>query len=487
MAQKPWLVFGLDGRTADDVQAAVQLGYRRFDAAESYGASTDALAEAIGSSPQHRDDFEVLYKFDVRADENREQLRTRLTEVAGKFGGKLDAAVIHNLDGDQAQIRKAWNVMHSMKRQGTIGKAGVGNVLPQHADLLRELKSKDSIDVVELSPHNSREGSQQGSPRGNDRPLGDASSDRSSPLLGVVENSVRGVLADPQLRDLMADLSDRTTLYYYNVVRTLDEIQKHYDRTGNGERLTMKSPEGMTAVAQQTGYRVQGEAHMILTSGNPETMKRNLKTYETDAANMDYPPAEFADAVSKWSAYHEVCRTNDPTPLPDGVQGKLLPLFDNPEAKRGQVVAFAAETAGGKVDRESVSAWLMKEHKFTREELEGVTVPDRVGLLPAYQNMKLADVLAGHLGSQNCNHKWANDLAYPLLHDVDMWKIVAPTLTNIAQPDTVRTPSPLSMADAASLASGNASPARRASNGSPGATGLPPAQPTRAPSPTPGR
>ncbi|WP_405594107.1 hypothetical protein OG741_01030 [Streptomyces sp. NBC_01410] len=304
----------------------------------------------------------------------------------------------------------------------------------------------------------------------------------------MVENSVRGVLADPQMRDLMSELGDRTTLYYSNVVRTLEEIQKHYDRTGAGQPLTMKSQDGVTAVAQHAGYRVEGDAHMILSSGNPETMERNLKTYDTDPAYMDYPPANLTEAISNWSSYHEVCRRNDATPLPDGVQAKLLPLFKNAEAQRGQAAAFAAQNASGKVDRESVNSWLIKEHGFTREELEGVTVPDRVGLLPEYQNLKLADVLAGHLGSQNCNHKWANELAYPLLHDVDTWKAVAPGLTNIAKDvDTLRTPSPLSMADAASLGSGNTSPARRASNGSPGGTALPPAQPAHTPSPGPCR
>ncbi|MFF2519446.1 hypothetical protein [Streptomyces sp. NPDC058086] len=63
MTQKPWLVFGLDGRTSEDIADAVRLGYRRFDAAESYG-TTDALANAV--SGLERGDYEVLYKFDLR-------------------------------------------------------------------------------------------------------------------------------------------------------------------------------------------------------------------------------------------------------------------------------------------------------------------------------------------------------------------------------------------------------------------------------------
>lgn len=498
MTQKPWLVFGLDGRSPDEVETAVRLGYRRFDAAENYGTTTDDLASALSNSGLPRQDFEVLYKFDVRAQETRAELRDRLTKVAEQFDGRLDAVVIHNIDGDRAPILQAWQVLHAMKRDGLIGKAGVGNVLPRDADLLRELQSKSSVDVVELSPGNTPRGSEQGSAKGSDRGSdkgspdrgSDRQSDRSSPRLGVVENPVRGVLADPQVQDMLSGLGDRTSLYYYNVVRTLDEIQRHYDRTGAGEPLNMKSTDGMTAIAQQAGYRVEGPASMILSSGNPRTMESNLAAYRTDPidpAFVDYPPAGYDQAVGAWASYQEVCRSNDDTPLPDGVREKLVPLFEQADQLRPQAWEFAKGHGDGKVTRESLSNWLMQERGFTREELEGVTVPDRAGLLPAYQNMKLADVLAGQFGSQNCNYKWADQLATPLLNDVATWNAVAPGLSEIARdPASLRTPSPLSMAGAAAaVAPGATSPGRRSSDGS--GQGVPPVQPVRTPSPARGR
>ncbi|MFJ9897546.1 aldo/keto reductase [Streptomyces sp. NPDC091280] len=492
MPNKPWLVFGLDGRNESDVRNAVQLGYRRFDAAESYGASTDALAREISDSGMPRTDFEVLYKFDVRPDETPEQLRGRLTDVAARFGGKLEAVVIHNLDGDNGQIREAWNVMRDMKRDGQIGKLGVGNVLPEHASLLRELKTKEPIDVVQLSPLNSpqgsqrgsQQGSQQGSPKGADRTLGETSSDRSSPLIGVVENSVRSVLANPELQPLMAELGDRTTLYYYNVVNTLQEIQQHYDQSmGAGNAPDMRSQDAMTAVAQLAGSHVEGPSHMILSSGDPDRARQNLEAYRGDP--IDLAITDYQKYVYDWAQHQEVCRTNDETLLPDGVLDKVRPLFDDPATNRARAAAFAGRHADGNLTRETMSRWLMQEHGFTREELEGVTVPDRVGLKPQFQNMKLADVLAGHLGPQNCNHKWANELGYALMNDAATWNSIGPTLTEIAKdPNTLRTPSPLSMAEAASLTGGRSSGAPSpGTEHSPGGTHVPP-PPVRTPSPT---
>lgn len=469
MAHRPWVVFGLDGRSENDVMAAVRLGYRRFDAAESYG-TTEALAAAVRAARLPRRDYEVLYKFDLRQGESSAQLTARLTETADAFDGRLDAAVIHNLGDNPARVQEAWNVLHGLKRAGKIGKAGVGNVLPEHAGMLKQLQDKSSIDVVDLSPrstpYGSRGGSQTGSP-GTSRKGSPKGSDRSSPLLGVVENSVRGALADPDTQQLLASLGEKTTLYYYNVVRTLAEIQKHYDKAVGGA-LDLVSQHGMTAVAQQVGYRVDGPAHMIATSGNPETMRRNLKTFDADPldpAFTDYPPVEYDRAITDWATFQDVCTRNDETPLPDGLRGKLEILFAHPDTERAQAQDFAEKYAG-KVDGESLSTWLIQERGFTREELEGVTVPDRVGLLPAYQNMKLADVLAGHLGTQNCNHKWAAQLGYPLLHDASTWKAVGPELGEIAKDvDRLRTPSPVSMSDVAAMRSGNTSPAPHVASG----------------------
>lgn len=151
---KPWLVFGLDRRNENAVRNAVQHGYRRFDVAESYGASTDTLAREIGDSgspgPTSRCRASSAYG------------RTRRTSSC-----------------------EAWNVMRDMKRDGWIGKLGVGDMLPEHVSLLRELKTEEPVEVVRLSPLNSprgsRRGSRQGSPKGADRTLGETSSDRSSP------------------------------------------------------------------------------------------------------------------------------------------------------------------------------------------------------------------------------------------------------------------------------------------------------------------
>ncbi|MFF2519447.1 hypothetical protein [Streptomyces sp. NPDC058086] len=48
----------------------------------------------------------MLYKFDLKSGETGQELKGRLKAVAGQFDGKLDPAVIHNLDDGSEQETK---------------------------------------------------------------------------------------------------------------------------------------------------------------------------------------------------------------------------------------------------------------------------------------------------------------------------------------------------------------------------------------------
>lgn len=471
MAHEPWLVFGLDGRSAADINSAVQLGYRRFDTAESYRtptaeSTTTALADAVKDLP--REQIEVLYKFDVNERESKEQTKQRVTEAANQFGGKLDAVLIHNLDGvDPRAVKQTWNALHELKRDGVIGKAGVGNIMPKHAELVYELASTNKFDVVDFSPNaspsNSQQGSQQGSQHGSEhgspRSQG-KDSDKSSLMFGAVENSVRGVLADPEIKEILKNLGDKADLYYYNVVRTMGEIKDHHARRNSGASLDAGRAEGIAAIAETATYATNAPTNMILSSGNSDTRKSNLDTFRHDV--MDFAHRDFmnADQVStaqaaldKWSLDQSVCRRNDPTPLPKDVTDRLAPLFENANAERAQAHQWISSHPGMPIERESVQQWLIQQRGFNREQLEGLSVPDRVGLLPNYRDMRLGDVMAAQLGVSNCNHKWADQLSAPLLQSVDTWRDAAlnTQLTEIAvpvtpapsTPDSRRSPSPL--------------------------------------------
>ncbi|MFF5143306.1 aldo/keto reductase [Streptomyces sp. NPDC013157] len=376
MAHRSWLVFGLEGRSTQDVRDAVDLGYRRFDAAEGYGRTTDELAEAVRDSGVDREGIEVLYRFDVRADESRADLKARLQEVAARFDGRLDAAVIGNLDAPEEQVKEAWAVLGELKEEGTVREAGVAGVAPRHANLLVDLRQEGRVGVVDFAPEAAGRG--QGA-------------------------------AEGWRKNLLDALGGEEDLRYYKVVRALGELLGR---------------------AAQTPQQV----------GTPQASQGPPAPY---APYPSYPSQVPARSTPTPASASGIVLRNDDTPLPDGVRDLLVPLYEEPERLRAEVRAHAA---GGAVDREAVSRWLMEERGFTREELEGLTVPDRVGLRGEYRDLRLADVLAGHLGPNPREQAVAHELGYALLHDADTWKEVRPALNTVAYP-----PGPSSVAEAAAL------------------------------------
>ncbi|MEV5952625.1 aldo/keto reductase [Streptomyces sp. NPDC051987] len=454
MAHKPWPVFGLEGRSAEEVRDAVALGYRRFDAGERYGTTTGELAGAIRDGGVDREGVEVLYRFDVRADETRDELRTRLQGVAAEFGGHLDAAVIGNLDASEEKVKEAWVVLGELKEEGTVRQAGVAGVAPRHANLLVDLRQDGRVDVVDFAPQAPGQGQGQGA-------------------------------AEGWRKNLLDALGGDEDLRYYKVVRALGELLGRAARTQQASQLpqaprTPPAPqepqEPLTPSAPQASHAPATSpapprpAHTPQVSQPPRTpqgpqLSPRLPAGQQPAPRTSYRPQDPAPSVHTPDS---VLRDDD-TPLPDGIRELLVPLYEEPERLRAEVRAYAA---GGAVDRETVSRWLMEERGFTREELEGVTVPDRVGLRGEFRDMRLADVLAGHLGPDPRNQAVAHELGYALLHGPGTWNEVRPALSTVAYPSSP----PPSVADAAALRSVHTeSPGQGPTrNGETATVGLPP-------------
>ncbi|MGW1627303.1 aldo/keto reductase [Streptomyces sp. NPDC002172] len=403
MAHRPWLVFGLEGRSTQDVRDAVDLGYRRFDAAEGYGRTTDELAEAVRDSGVDREGIEVLYRFDVRPDESRADLKARLQEVAARFDGRLDAAVIGNPDAPEEQVKEAWAVLGELKEEGTVREAGVAGVAPRHANLLVDLRQEGRVDVVDFAPEAAGRGKGQGQGAG-----------------------------EGWRKNLLDALGGEEDLRYYKVVRALGEL------LGRAAQTPSTPPAEQTA---QTAPRTSQTPEVSQEPRTPQTPQTPQVSSGPPVPRVPYPSQ--VPARSTPTPTPDIVLRNDDTPLPDGVRDLLVPLYEEPERLRAKVRAHAA---GGAVDREAVSRWLMEERGFTREELEGLTVPDRVGLRGEYRDLRLADVLAGHLGPNPRDQAVAHELGYALLHDADTWKEVRPALNTVAYP-----PAPSSVAEAAAL------------------------------------
>ncbi|MFG2956023.1 aldo/keto reductase [Streptomyces sp. NPDC048291] len=428
MAHKPWPVFGLEGRSTQDVRDAVDLGYRRFDAGEGYGRTTDELAEAVRDSGADREEMEVLYRFDVRPDESRADLKARLQEVAAKFDGHLDAAVIGNLDAPEEKVKEAWEVLGELKEEGTVRQAGVAGVEPRHANLLVDLRQEGRIDVVDFAPEAAGRGQGQGQGAG-----------------------------EGWRKNLLDALGGEEDLRYYKVVRALGELM---GRAAQQAPRTPQSPQSQQEAPTPQASRMPSTAgaspRTSQTSANSPTSQTSpgpqgpqmpqgsqgpQGPQDPAVSRAPYPPR--VPVPSAPAPVRDIVLRNDDTPLPDGVRKLLVPLYEDPERLREDVREFAGD---GAVDRETVSRWLIEEQGFAREELEGVTVPDRVGLRGEYRDMRLADVLAGHLGPNPREQAVAHELGYALLHDADTWKEVRPALDTVAYP-----PAPPSVAEAAAL------------------------------------
>ncbi|MFD7015813.1 aldo/keto reductase [Streptomyces sp. NPDC059928] len=373
-AAKPWLVFGVDGRSKEQLASAVEAGYRRFDTAESY-RNIDTVAEVLRGRP--REDYEILYKFDVRSGEQAAELRGRLKHVAALFGGRLDTLVIHNLDVDRGALAQAWQVLNELKSEHITGQVGLGNVGENHTDLLGELGGVD-----------------------------------------VVENSVESVLLSENVEKAIK--KSGAHLYYYDVIRTARQMD-----------LDLSSPDdlnGLIYTMAGTFHRTDGtsNATMISSSGSSETQAANLENFGGGPDHKDFTGDEQYGAMGKidqWRKQQSSGQTNDTTfALRAELSDWLVGLCDGDTANTlRQSIVDAAKEQGRPVNQAFIEQWLVDKHHVTAEDLASVRVPSRVGLKRRYIGMPLRDALGALFGVKNCDWKWSIQLVQLLFSDAETW------------------------------------------------------------------
>ncbi|MFI9019617.1 aldo/keto reductase [Streptomyces griseus] len=365
-ADKPWPVFGVDGRSREQLNAAVSEGYRRFDTAESYNNIHD-VAEALRGLP--RNSYELLYKFDVKAGESPAQLTDRLRGVAALFNGSLDSLVIHNLDVNKELLTAAWQVLGSLKGDGVAHQIGLGNLGEADVGLLAELGGVD-----------------------------------------VVENSVESVLLSEKIQDAIS--KSGAHLYYYDVIRTARQMN-----------LDPKLADDMNALIYMM-TSASTHTSMITSSGSAENRTANLTNFRGGPSHPDFDGDEQYEGmgkVSAWQKQQSSGQTNESAfTLAPGLHDWLADLSEHSADLRGQVAA-AAQQAGQSVTQAFITEWLVSQGQLTATDLESVKVPSRVGLKRRYIGMALPEVLGALLGVKNCDWKWSIELVQLMVSDIATW------------------------------------------------------------------
>lgn len=123
------VVFGLQARTADEIGAALTLGYRAFDGGDTYRISDDdkadttaSLAQALAESGVERKAIRVIYKIDAVEPES---LSKHVRAVAGLFDGRIDDLLVHHAQGDDTG--RYLKVMRGLRKAGVVTNIGIGD------------------------------------------------------------------------------------------------------------------------------------------------------------------------------------------------------------------------------------------------------------------------------------------------------------------------------------------------------------------------
>ncbi|WP_151770274.1 aldo/keto reductase [Streptomyces abyssomicinicus] len=371
---KPWLVFGVDGRSREQLTSAVAAGYRRFDTAESYG-NIETVAEVLSGRP--RDSYEVLYKFDVRSGESAAMLRARLEGIGELFGGRLDSLLIHNLDADHRVLADAWQVLNELKSAGRTGQIGLGNIGENHAALLSELGGVD-----------------------------------------VVENSVESVLLNRTVENAIKESGAH--LYYYDVIRTAQQMD-----------LDLSSPNDLNGlIYTMAGIfpRADGTSNstMISSSGSSGRQAANLQDFGGGPDHEDFTGDEQYDAMEKidrWRKQQSAGQENDTSfALRTELRTWLVSLCEGDAANAlRSSIDEAAKRESRLVDQAFIREWLLGQGHVTADDLTSVRVPSRVGLKRRYIGMPLQDTLAALFGTKNCDWKWSIQLVQLMFSGAEAW------------------------------------------------------------------
>jgi diketogulonate reductase-like aldo/keto reductase len=361
------VIFGLDGKTEAQILSALEVGYRRFDCAESYN-NTQLLANALDKQKISRDQVEITYKFDVKPEEKASDLEARLQKVVDMFT-RLDALLIHSIaESPSNDIRTGWSVLNTLKKdKKTVKKIGLGNIGESHAELIKELQGTGTIDVI--------------------------------------ENSLESVLGSEALQKLIK--STKGQLFYYNVISA-------------ARAIGVNNEEGIKALLWNISSLMEKKSQPILSSGSRERQIENLLKYgPEEVTTEDY---EQLGKIDTWQKAQRFCTANGPElVLPAGTRTELSDILNNNETVR-ESIAASAKAEKQEHNAVYIIKWLnTNRNRIDKESYDTVTVPSREGVNKKYLNMTLREVLVNLLGTKSCDYKWAIELLQLLLSNVKNW------------------------------------------------------------------
>lgn len=372
---KPWLMFGIDGKTKQQLITAITTGNRRFDTAESYG-NIDALKGAIDETGLKRAEYKVTYKFDVNSDEKSKALKSRLMAVANKFGTRLDDLIIHNTEGEDA-VTTAWGVMAQLKAFGMADRIGLGNVKASQKDLLTSLDDSAKIDVY--------------------------------------EQSVSSIIGDDELAAMLGAFKN-TEVLYYNVVQVAQQM-------GIGDE------DGIKYLMAKVTEAVQGsvdwdpsKARAVMSSGSEERQGSNLASFGDGSAQAEEPSLGHEKDANLWNWKLKCSESDRSWQIPGGVHSVIMDMGQKPEEYRQRI----SDSASVKDQQtpEEIRSWITSNTAITTGDLDSVLIPERKFLQRSRVGTPLGKVLEGFFSKKSCDRKATAEELNLMIMDVDTWDII---------------------------------------------------------------
>ncbi|ALE81800.1 aldo/keto reductase [Pseudonocardia sp. HH130629-09] len=154
--QIPQLGFGVfqiePGDTADKVKAALDLGYRHIDTAQTYG-NEEGVGKAVADSGIPRDELWITTKLNNDG-HSREAAVRKLDESLTKLGlDHVDLYLIHWPQPKQDRYVETWQGLEDAQKAGKALSIGVSNFQTDHLDrLAKETSTVPAVNQIEFHP-----------------------------------------------------------------------------------------------------------------------------------------------------------------------------------------------------------------------------------------------------------------------------------------------------------------------------------------------
>jgi len=185
-----------DAEAAENVEHAIEVGYRHFDTAENYG-NEEGVGNGIRSSGIDRAEVFITTKFNAKWHGE--------SEVAEAFRGSadrlgvdhIDLLLIHWPNPGQDRFVAAWRGMIGLKEQGLVRSIGVSNFKPVHLQrLIDETGVVPDVNQIQYNPYLQRHASAEFHARHGIVTVAWSPIGKNSELLS--EQAVLGVAAETQ-------------------------------------------------------------------------------------------------------------------------------------------------------------------------------------------------------------------------------------------------------------------------------------------------